>query len=549
MIEPWRQIKELRDAGRCQEALTLGTELRAQEPNDFRLKSQIEWSYYCLARQAVQEIEQSLDQTTPIRRADIESLHTSLREYARLKPKKPEMVLSNLLHQLSKVGRHLDWYLEFLAWCGDEPFRPEDLKSSVYNDHAIPSWALSTAREAAAWIKARPQASDEQVTKTLLLAQNVYDRCEDKDKTWLEWDLAHLLRRAGQVQPAAEFLVRVLKQKRTDYWVWAEAARLYCEEQPDLALACYCQALKLGAEPEKLVKVHRELAELLADMGNSAQASDELALVGKIYDQNGWRLKPEIVGLMQTDWYDPTLPAQEPAKFYADHADEALTLCFDEVRELPATYLGMTEPRDDKKPRPRFAVTLADSPVSMLGRRGARLLHSLPAGSPVSLLIGIEGQRTDILDVLPRADGTAWDCTTSREGVISWCAGADSFMKVYCARDDELRVPLKVWLDSAQPAPGKGVRLHGALNPANSRFDVACAQPIDRPIAADIGLFQGQLQRKDSGIGFVNNVFVPLYLLDEQIQNGAECEVVAVQSFDNKKQVHNWRAVALRVCH
>jgi hypothetical protein len=547
MIEPWRQVKELRDAGRCQEALALGTQLRAQDPDDFRLKSQIEWSYFCLVKHAVQEIEQCLAETTPIRRADIECLHTSLREYAKLKPKKPDMVLSNLLHQLSKVGRHLDWYLEFLAWCGDELFRAEDLKPSVFNDHAIPSWALGTAREAAAWIKARPQASDDRVTAVLLLAQDVYDKCEDKDKTWLEWDMANLLRRADRNQLAADFLVRVLKRKRTDYWVWAEAARLYYEEQSDLALACYCQALKLGTEPEKLVKVHRELAELLADMGNSAQASLELACVGKIYDQNGWRLKPEIVDLMQVDWYDPTLPAEEPAKFYADHADEALTLCFDEVRELPATYLGMTEPRDDKKPRPRFAVTLTDHPVSMLGRRGAKVLYRLPTGSPVSLLIGVEGQRMDVLDVLPRTEGTAWDYTTTRNGVISRSADTDGFMKVYCARDDELRVPFKVWLDSAEPTPGTGVRVHGALNPTNNRFDVAYAEPIELPKTADISLFQGQLQRRDNGIGFVSNVFVPPVLLDDHLQNGAECEVVAVQAFDKKKQVHNWRAVALRL--
>jgi len=90
--------------------------------------------------------------------------------------------------------------------------------------------------------------------------------------------MAILLRQMGDFQGAAELLASVIKTKRNEFWVWAEAGRLYQLEQPELALACFCRALECPAEPKFLVRAHRELAELLAEQEEYAQASREVAM-------------------------------------------------------------------------------------------------------------------------------------------------------------------------------------------------------------------------------------------------------------------------------
>lgn len=548
-MQPWEQIQSRRKSGQLEKALEESRILLEQNPGDFRLRSQVEWVYYDLIKQVVARIDVLIEANKKPSEADLNQLSGFLNAYQSLKPRIPDMAASNVLNQLAKIGRHFNRFVPFLVWCGPSCFRPEDFIPNQYQGEIYPSLAVKLAREAAAWIKARLDAANDQVAFVLNLAKVVLQEAKDTDKTWLNWSLIGLLRRSGDRRGAAELIAGFLRRKRTEFWVWAEAARIHREEQPELAIACFCQALRLGAEPKFLGKVHRELSELLADAGNAAQATREALIATGIYDQERWKHPPELKALLQSDWYDPALAAIEPPQFYAQHADEALALCFDEVREYPATYLGMTEGREGKKPKPRYAFRSDEGTVTILGRRGVRLLNTLGPGSPVMLLIGIENQRRDVLEVLPRPDGNQWDCMERVEGVISqWSTDGDSF-KVYCSRDREGWASLASWSGPAElPALGTGVYAWGATNPQSGRFDMHRVESAPVPHHADIGVFRGNLRRADKGFGFVEDVFVPPHLLEAAPHNVLEYAVVAVQSFDKSKQRHGWRAVAISPC-
>ena len=438
--------------------------------------------------------------------------------------------------------------MPFLKWAGVEGLRPDDLVPNEYQDKVYASLAVRLAREAAAWVKSRPEATDEQVDLAVSFAKIAQSDAKDTDKTWLEWSLASLLRRTGDRRGAAELIVRVLKKKRTEFWAWAEAARIHRDEQPDLAIACFCQALRLGAEPKFLGKVHWELAELLAEVGEVAQATRETLAAVATYDQEGWRHPPELEALLQAEWYDPALPSAEPREFYTLHADEALTLCFDEVREHQATYLGMTEAREGKKPRPRFSMSWNDRFVSILGRRNARLLKTLPPGSPVKLLLGIEGNRQDVLEVLARSDGSEWDCTEIKEGVVAGLHANGEGIFVYCSREEEYRFPAKSWIGTMSPVPGTGARAWGASNPLNGHFEAGRIEAAPLRESSDIRVFTGRLTRTTKGFGFVDEVFVSPPLVESAPPAARDVAVVAIMAFDKSKARHSWRAVAISAC-
>lgn len=188
-------------------------------------------------------------------------------------------------------------------------------------------------------------------------------------------------------------LASVIKAKRSEFWVWAEAGRLYRSEQPDLALACFCRALECQAEPKFMGRTHRDLAELLAEQGDYAQASREVSVALEIRQAQGWRLSPEMQELMNSPWYDPAATGSMAAKdFYAAHSSEALALCFDNVETQSATYLGSFSPEQQNTPQPgrkprklfRFAVKDARGNALSLISPGMKQLKS-EVGAPLTV--------------------------------------------------------------------------------------------------------------------------------------------------------------------
>jgi hypothetical protein len=545
-MEPWEYVRELCRSGHPEDALRVAREQLTQTPDAIQLRRQAQWACYYLIKDLVTQIHEAQKDNRHPNRVDLNQLYSYLKDFYRLKPELPGLATSMVLFQLARIGRDFEHFLPFVQWVGIDCLRTEDFVPKQKDGGGeFPSLVLNLARELAAWIKAMPDVKTEQVSFALEIAKRALAQAYDADKIWLEWDLAKLLRRTGALHEAATQIVSILKRKRTEYWVWAEAARTYRDEQSELSLACYCQALRLGADPKYLGKVHIELAALLAEDGNTGQASREVVLALEVYDREGWSHPKELAAQLRSDWYDPTQEVLEPAAFYAEHADEALTLCFDAVHEHAASFLGMTEPREGKKPRPRFAVKFGKRVLSILGRGSGKSLKGSAPGSPVTLLIGTEGERREVLEVTSRPDGTSWDCLEQHTGVITYRPNEGDRFKVYCSRNLDAWVPLSAWSESTAPVLGKGVCFWGATNAKNDRFEVSRAEPTHVSVSEDIDCFYGPLRRSEKGYGFVDNVYVPQELVETVPPDATECTVVAIQSFDKTKNKYSWRAVAI----
>jgi tetratricopeptide (TPR) repeat protein len=546
-MQPWEQVQALNKSGQPQKALELGKKLLAETPGDFKVRSQAQWAVFYLLKAVAARIHSIIEANKKGSFADFMALLELLEIYKGLEPTVPDMATSNVLLQLAKIGQHFDGFLPFVRHCGLNCLREEDFDLREFKGQVSKfSLAMELAREASKWVEARPNTGSDDVAFVAELIRQVQGRAKDTDKTWLDWDMVKLLRRTDHHREAAALIVGVLKRKRTESWAWAEAGRVHRDAQPELAIACFCQALRLGNEPKYLGPVHRELAELLAGAGEYSQATAEALIAAQIYDREGWRHPRELEELFQSDWYDPALPARPAEEFYAEHADEALTLCFDHVVESDATFLGMTEPREGKKPKPRFAVLEQARSVSVLGRRGGKLLRVLSPGSPVKVVLGVEGDRRDILEVHPRPEGTRWDRAAVMEGVISRHSPESDRFTLYCGKGVEVLVPVGCWPAAADVAVGNGARIWGATNPVNGRFEVCGAEPASLPQHPDIRVFEGVLKTSRKGDGFVDGVFIPGRLLDVRPDNVSGYSGVAVRSFDKAKQRESWLAIVVR---
>ena len=321
-------LKHFRKAGQIQQAIDAAVAALALDSKDFRAKSEYEWVMFDAIKGIVADIDEGLKNNKPVQPRDVSDLTGWMDAYYRLDPEIPGMACANILAQLTKVGPHLPKFASFINWIGLNGLRPEDWEPRQYQGNTYPSLAMNIARAVCKWTKAHPQANSKELAIAMEWAEKVAEITQGDDALWLNWDRALLFRQIGDFKRAAEILASVIKAKRSEFWVWAEAGRLYRTDQPDLAVACFCRALECQAEPKFMGRTHRDLAELLAEQGDHAQASREVTVALDIRQAQGWRLSPEMQELMNSPWYDPAATgAMAPKDFYAAHSTEALGAC------------------------------------------------------------------------------------------------------------------------------------------------------------------------------------------------------------------------------
>lgn len=512
-----------------------------------------EWDVFRQIKVIVTDLVAALDRNQPVNTRQVDEIMDWMRKYYRLQPRVPDMACSNIIGQLTKVGPHLPRFPDIIGWIGTDGLRSEDWRPNEYEGKSYPSLALKIARALCKWVKAHPDAKNSQIGMALEWAERVKEKATGDDALWLDWDVAILLRRLGDFQRAAELLAGVIKSKRNEFWVWAEAGRLYQSEQPELALACFCRALECPAEPKFLVRAHRELAELLAEQGEYPQASREVAITLDIRQAEGWPVGREMEALIASPWYDPSAGGAEEIKaYYAKHSSAALALCFDSVETKTVTYLGVFIPhpprdaRPEWKPKPlmRFAIKDAKGLTWSLVAPHIKKMN-FNAGSPLSLVIGRQHgeNRQTVVHVAPRQNGEHWDCLEQHIGVV--------------AREATDHYSMKVFIDATGDEAGMGdstgkslrigdrVRFGVTRNPKNDRLEAFNVERSDLPMKT-VKLVHGQLQRNDRGFAVVDDVFVAPFLVGSVDSATVDVTALAVFGKHPTKGDRTWRAISLK---
>ena len=147
----------------------------------------------------------------------ITRLHGFCQEYAKLDLEKPDMALSNINLQLSKIGKHLDFYAPYLVWAGIESFSPDDHVPFETEQGVSPSKVTKIAREAAAWCNSAQRAQEHGNFILSLVDYAVNNHQEDsKQRIWLFYDRAKLHLRLNNTEAAEADMREVLKTKRKE---------------------------------------------------------------------------------------------------------------------------------------------------------------------------------------------------------------------------------------------------------------------------------------------------------------------------------------------
>ncbi len=511
----WQEISQIRKNGDYLRARDLARVELQKFPNSLQLKSQIEWTYY----------------------SEIKEITIKLM----------------ILQLISPYAIHFPDFYNYVHWFGKAALRAEDWEVTTYIDKQgkerrnLPV-AYEVARGLCKWAKTVQDLKKEQADFCLDWANHARSKLSDEDAIWLDWDAVAVLRRVGNYENASQVLSSVLKLKKSEFWVWAEAARIYQFEQKDLALACFCKAMLCRTEEKFLVTAHLDFAKLLISLEMFDEASFEINQSIKIRNDNQWKLPEELNHLIQNSWFDSNKNDLKVAKeFYEEHASDALSLCFNEIRKVSATYLGQLKiKRDGKKPKEfaKFSIKKGNNFESLLANGFNHL--KMKRGAPVLVTLGIQEDSNQNLVVnVERIDGIEWECTHQQFGIISYISDDYENVKVFLNKDKELKLDQNILRDLKNKISiGSKLKCFSTINAKSQRIEISHVELVNSAQITDMKEEKGELRKNPKGFGFVNDVFISPNLI-KNTKDKAIINVQAIFSKQRDKDTYSWKAISI----
>lgn len=367
---PSKEIKELRQAGKLEEALAMAkAELDAQ-PDNIWCKRNISWVYYeFLKRYAQQEnidlfitymkLTQSLslDENEKMlfdniawqvgslafkvsktddnsRFGKLVEIFDIVKTFHYSKPSEGYSFLLKAFHKSLKVS---DRYISFVDFWGLENLRKEDFEKEILpNGNELMAFAEQVYIAYSKNLLPRQNFDAgpsfdkfkvlEFIPKLVELAEN-YPQFQ-----YPSYFIAKLLLSIGDKEHMLEHLLPFAKKKRNDFWVWEILAEAFAND-PEKVFNCYCKALSCKSPEEMLVTLRQKMASILIKRGNFNEAKTEIELLLRTRSQKGYKIPNEVMNWQSQDWFLNARDIKSNLQFYRHYSSAAEALLFNDIQE------------------------------------------------------------------------------------------------------------------------------------------------------------------------------------------------------------------------
>lgn len=116
--------------------------------------------------------------------------------------------------------------------------------------------------------------------------------------------------------------------------------------------------------------------------------------------------------------------------------------------------------------------------------------------------------------------------------------------KVFVDRDFEVGIDEGTWIGAQHPKVGEGVCFRVTQNRKTGRRDLFAVELGPRP-EVDVKVTNGYLKRSPKGFAFVEDAFVPPFLVETIPPNVETVAAVLVYAKHPKEDRYGWRVVAI----
>ncbi|MGZ9676403.1 DUF7017 domain-containing protein [Flavobacterium sp. GNP001] len=366
---PAKEIKELRQSGKLEEALTMAKSELEVQPDNIWAKRNISWVYYDYLKQNVasvdvdgfisilseiKNLELPVDEkmlfdnlswqigsmvfkilgSDNLQLAKLKLMIEISMSFEYTKPSEGYSFLFKAFHKALKID---NTYIQFADWWNFENFREVDYqKETLPNGREIMSIVEQAYITYAKHLLPIQHPDGEIVfhkEKSLAFIEKL-SVLEEKHKEYQypAYFKAKLLLAVGDQDNMLESLIPFAKKKCNDFWVWEILAEAFSSE-PEKVFACYCKALSCKSPEEMLVGIRQKMARILISKNNYNEAKTEIELLVKVRNQHAFKIPNEVLKFQSQEWFKNASVHISNTDFYKRYIPEAESLLYYDIPE------------------------------------------------------------------------------------------------------------------------------------------------------------------------------------------------------------------------
>ncbi|TVL33704.1 DUF7017 domain-containing protein [Shewanella algae] len=459
-----RTVTNLRKSGDLKGAWEFGFQALENAPQNTYLKGALFWVCYEYIKQYQDKIAKRGASSKNYRPSDyefeqIERLLSIIISF--------ELPLGGLEYKMLLVQfkKNLKWFptLIHFVLSHQAALFDEEAKTPFQAEKGeMPSLMLSSARQvASAWLSCRELWRIELALVIDFINVTREQVGDNKNMMWLDYDQAKCLIADGQYEQARTLLLPILRKKQQESWAWAALAASYTKTDRALAMKFFAKGIVSAREDVYSLKLFIGIVPLLLECQRQQEASMCVKTALGVYQQHGWRIKPELEHLSQQAWYDASVN-EKSLKDY--------------LRSLAANALDYLHGPMDK------VVSIIES-IHKSGK-GFQVFVNKSTSFPVRMGI-YKGKR-----------------------------------------------------------PQVGDYVYLSISAASGEREVVACSPCPPCQIADVSDIEGHLRIAPKGFGFVEDTFVPAFLVGE-IANESKVSALRIMSWNKSKSRYDWKAIKL----
>lgn len=379
---PSKEIKELRQSGRLEDALTMAKAELQADPNNIWPKRNISWVYYEYLKlnASADQFNDFIVWLTEIKNLTLPAEEKMLFDnvgwqigkivFSLSKPEqveaqksiaifehiqsfhftKPSEGYSFLFKAFHKALKETDKYLVFADWWDFKNFRSEDFqKEKLPNGKEV----MSIAEQG--YIA----YSKHLLPKQTPFGEEIFNK--DKAEAFLPvlsgiaenypnmqypaYFTAKLLLALGDKENMLGSLLPFARKKRNDFWVWQILAEAFSSDQ-EKVFACYCKALSCKSPKEMLVSLRQKVAATMISKKMYNEAKTEIEILIQARTMHEFKIPNEVINWQSLDWYKSATTFKSNVEFYKGYTNIAESLLFSDT---PEEYVIVEFVNTDKK--------------------------------------------------------------------------------------------------------------------------------------------------------------------------------------------------------
>lgn len=382
------EIRDLRKAGKLEEAHALGVTQLENNPDDIWVKRDYAWVCYDLAKLAIESSDKEtfLEQLANIAKLGFDNDETILGESVMrlvnrwgynhivnitnnqeratatkdlvvvtegLPKQFPSEVNSSFIRWVHRCAKDDLLYVSIMRRVGLDTFSASDYQSVEYQGKKVMPLAeqvhIAYAKGLLAVIDrlgniTHSKSLDEYMNE----ARTYLERLEQllishPEYQYTLYYIAKIMQALGKNDKVVEHLIPFARKKSKDFWVWQTMAKAIENADKDIAMSCCCKGLLCRADEDKIVGLREQAAIIFANKGFYNEAKTELEIVAAVR-QKYWGKgisNDAVMSIIHSPAYKSAQRNENNVAFYRRNVSLADELVYeDDAQLILITYVN-----------------------------------------------------------------------------------------------------------------------------------------------------------------------------------------------------------------